>query len=148
APECLGRAIGVAVGGALAAAFLLLSAVCYRVLAEPSIVAGHAVGNVLLVLSYLFRGPALAGPLALLEFSAGSLALRAVLLPRWLGWLGIVAGASSLLSTLYLLVPFDNRSVLYAILLLAAVLGFLWLGLGGIALALPGGWTTARRRAR
>ena len=137
APSCWGRALVVAAAGTLAAAFLLLSALSYRVLALPSIAGDPDVGRAILVLSYLAGGPALAAPLGLLEIAAASLALRGVLLPRWLGWLGIVAGAISLLSTLYLFSSLDNRSWLYAVLLLGAVLSLAWIFLAGIVLALP-----------
>jgi hypothetical protein len=122
-------------GGATAGAFLLLSALVYRALAEGDVVRDHALAHTLVVLSYLAGGPGAAVPLAL-PIAAGSLvALRGSrILPRWTGWLGAGAVAVSLLSASTLLGPMDNSSLLYGVLLLAAVLGFLWLVLTSVLL--------------
>lgn len=64
--------------------------------------------------------------------------MNRLLLPRWIGWLGIVT--ASLASALTMLGPIDNPSAIYAILLLAAVLGVAWFVSASLTL------TTTRRR--
>lgn len=123
-------------GGVAGAIFLLLSAVFYRVLAEPAVAHDAALTHAMLVASYLAGGPAIAVPLAFLIGAAVPTALRGSLLPRWLGWLGIAAVIASLASALTMLGPANNRSPIYAILLLAAVLGFAWLVLASLVLAI------------
>lgn len=122
------------VGGTTAAGFLLLSALCYRVLAEPEVAHDASLSHALLVLSYLAGGPAISAPLTL-QISAGAvLAVRRLVLPRWTGWLGVAAAAVSLASAAVLLGPMNNHTILYGILLLAAVLGFLWVFAASAAL--------------
>ena len=121
-------------GGVAAAVFLLLSAVFYRVLSEPAVAQDAALAHALLVASYLAGGPAISVPLALLIGAAVPTALHGRLLPRWLGWLGITAVAVSVASALSMLGPTNNRSAIYGILLLAAVLGFAWLLLASLVL--------------
>jgi hypothetical protein len=53
------------VGGAIAAAFLLLSALIYRTLAEPEIARDPALARALVIITYLAGGPAIAVPLTL-----------------------------------------------------------------------------------
>ena len=118
-----------------AAVFLLLSAVFYRVLSEPVVAQDAALAHAVLVGSYLAGGPAISVPLALLVGAAVPTALNGRLLPLWLGWLGIAAVAVSLSSALTMLGPTDNRSAIYGILLLAAVLGFAWLFSSSLVLA-------------
>jgi len=126
-------------GGVAAAVFLLLSAIFYRILTEPAVAQDAALAHAMLVASYLAGGPAISVPFALLVAAAVPTALRGSLLPRWIGWLGIAAVAVSVASTLTMLGPANNRSAIYGILLLAAVLGFAWLLSASLAL-------TARRR--
>jgi hypothetical protein len=122
-------------GGATAAAFLLLSALVYRALAEPSVVRDPGLTHALVVISYLAGGPAIAVPLALLIAAGALAALREGLLPRWTGWLGVAAAVVSVTSAATLLGPMNNSSVLYGVLLLAAILGFLWTFVSSIQLA-------------
>jgi hypothetical protein len=114
-------------GGATAAAFLLFSALAYRTLAEPTVMDDAALAHALVVISYLTGGPAIAAPLALPIIAASLLALRGALLPRWTGWLGLCAAALGLASTGTLLGPTNNSTALYGVLLLAAILAFIWL---------------------
>jgi hypothetical protein len=122
-------------GGVSAGAFLLASALVYRVLAEPIVVRDPALLHALVVLSYLAGGPAIAVPLALPVAAGAILALRRALLPRWTGWLGCVAAPMGAVSAVVLLGPMNNSSVSYGILLLAAILGFLWTFVTSVALA-------------
>lgn len=122
-----GLAVLPLAGGTLAAAFLLLSALIYRALAEPSVAHNPALTHALVVTSYLAGGPGVAVPLVL-PIAAGVLAaLRYGLLPRWTGWLGVSAAGVSLISAATLLGPMNNSSALYGVLLLAAILSFVWI---------------------
>lgn len=126
-PGGAGRMGSLALGGGLtAAAFLLLSALAYRVLAERSVVHDPALTHALVVVSYLAGGPAIAVWLALPIAAGTTTALRGGPLPRWTGWLGLAAAAVSLLSAATVLGPMNNSSWLYGVLLIAAVLGLLW----------------------
>jgi hypothetical protein len=118
-------------GGVTAAAFLLLSAVCYRVLAEPETANDAALAHAMLVASYLAGGPAISVPLALLIAAT----IRRAGLPRGVDLLGVVTAAVCLLAALGMLGPANNTSAIYGILLLAAVLGFAWLVLASLFLA-------------
>jgi hypothetical protein len=114
-------------GGGAAATFLLLSALVYRVLAEPTVARDPALTHALLVFSYLAGGPGVAIPLAL-PIMAGSLtSFRRELLPAWVGWLGSGAVIACVISTGILLGPMSNSSVLYGVLLVAAVLSLIWM---------------------
>jgi len=114
-------------GGGTAAAFLLLSALVYRVLAEPAVARDPALTHGLLVFSYLAGGPGITIPLAL-PIAAGSLtAFRRELLPAWAGWLGSAAVIACVLSTAILLGPMSNSSFWYGVLLVAAVLSLVWI---------------------
>jgi hypothetical protein len=115
------------VGGALAAAFLLLSALIYRALAEPEIVRDPALAHALVVISYLAGGPAISVPLTLPIGAGTAVALRGSQLPRWTAWLGVPAALTSLISAVTLLGPMNNTSATYSVLLLAAVLGLVWI---------------------
>jgi hypothetical protein len=122
-----GRLGSLALGGGLAAAaFLLLSALAYRVLAERSVIHDPALTHALVVVSYLAGGPAIAVWLALPVAAGTAVALRGGPLPRWTGWLGLAAVAVSLLSAATMLGPMNNSSWLYGVLLIAAILGLLW----------------------
>ncbi len=61
--------------------------------------------------------------------------LRQLTLARWSGWLGVAAVVFSVLSAGILLGPMNNSSARYGLLLLAAVLGFVWTFVTSIALA-------------
>jgi hypothetical protein len=122
-------------GGVAAAVFLLLSAVFYRVLSEPSVAQDAALAHAMLVASYLAGGPAISVPMAFLIGATVPTALRGRLLPRWLGWFGIAAVSVSVASALSMLGPTNNSSAIYGILLLAAVLGFAWLFSASLVLA-------------
>ncbi len=123
------------VGGALAAAFLLLSALIYRALAEPEIVRDPALAHALVVISYLAGGPAISVPLTLPIGAATAVALRGSPLPRWTAWLGVPAALTSLISAVTLLGPMNNTSATYSVLLLAAVLGLVWIFATSLLLA-------------
>lgn len=104
-----------------------MSALFYRVLAEPAVAQDPTFAHSMLVASYL-AGSAITLPLALLVAAAVPTAWRRRLLPRWTGWLGIVTVAMlSFASALTMLGPTNNHSAINAILLLAAVLSFSWL---------------------
>lgn len=122
-------------GGIAAAVFLLLSALFYRLLSEPAVAQDPALAHAMLVASYLAGGPAISVPLTLLVAAAIPNALHRLLLPRWLGWLGVVTVAACIASALTMLGPTDNHSAIYAILLLAAILGFAWLASASLTLA-------------
>ncbi len=123
-------------GGVTAAVFLLLSAILYRVLAETAVAEDAALAHALLVASYLAGGPAISVPLALLIGAAVPHSLSGSLFPRWIGWLGSAAVTVSVASSLTMVGPTNNHSAVYGVLLGAAVLGFAWLGLASLALAL------------
>ncbi len=89
----------------------------------------------MLVASYLAGGPAISVPLALLIGATVPTALNRLLLPRWIGWLGVAAAAVSFASALFMLGPADNHAPSYGLLLLAAVLGFAWLVSASLVLA-------------
>jgi hypothetical protein len=122
-------------GGVVAAAFLALSALCYRVLAEPAVLVDAGLAHALVVLSYLAGGPAITVFLTLPIGAVSVRSLREGGLPRWCGRLGVAALVVSAASALWLLGPMDNRSALYGVLLLAAVLGFGWLVAVSVVLA-------------
>jgi hypothetical protein len=126
------RSIGIRVaalaltGGIIAAAFLAMSALCYRVLAEHSVASDPALAHALVVLSYLAGGPAIGVPLALTA-GAFAAAIQHESLPGWLYWLSIVAAVLGVASATSMLGPTNNGSLVYGVLLLAAVLLFVWL---------------------
>jgi len=114
-------------GGIIAAAFLALSALCYRVLAEHSVASDPALAHALAVLSYLAGGPAIGVPLALTAGAFAAAIQHERTLPGWLYWLSIVAAVLGVASATTMLGPTNNSSLVYGILLLAAVLLFAWL---------------------
>jgi len=113
-------------GGIIAAVFLAMSALCYRVLAEHSAASDPALAHALVVLSYLAGGPAIGVPLALTA-GAFAAAIQHERLPGWLYWLSIVAAVLGVASATSMLGPTNNGSLVYGVLLLAAVLLFAWL---------------------
>jgi hypothetical protein len=121
-------------GGAIAAAFLLLSAVCYRTLAEPAVARDAPLAHALVVLSYLAGGPAIAVPLVPMVAIVAAAALREQILARWIGWLGVVTAVCGAACASTFLGPTNNRSAKYGVLLLGAVLMFAWLVITSIAL--------------
>ena len=114
-------------GGIIAAAFLAMSALCYRVLAEESVASDPALAHALVVLSYLSGGPAIGVPLALTAGAFAAAMRRERTLPGWLWWLSIAAVVLGVASATTMLGPTNNGSLVYAVLLLAAVLLFAWL---------------------
>ncbi len=121
-------------GGAIAAAFLLLSALCYRTLAEPAVAGDAPLAHALVVLSYLAGGPAIAVPLVAMVGVVTAAALREQLLARWIGWLGFVSAVCGAACASTLLGPTNNHSATYGILLLGALLMFVWLVVTSITL--------------
>jgi hypothetical protein len=121
-------------GGAIAAAFLLLSALCYRTLAEPTVARDAPLAHALVVLSYLAGGPAIAVPLVPMVGIVAAATMRERILARWTGWLGVVAAVCGAACASTLLGPTNNHSATYGILLLGAVLMFAWLVVTSIAL--------------
>jgi len=121
-------------GGAIAAAFLLLSALCYRTLAEPTVARDAPLAHALLALSYLAGGPAIAVPLVPMVGVVAAATLREQILARWTGWLGVVTAVCSAACASTLLGPTNNHSATYGILLSAAVLTFVWLIVTSVAL--------------
>jgi len=121
-------------GGAIAAAFLLLSALCYRTLAEPTVARDAPLAHALLVLSYLAGGPAIAVPLVPMVGVVAAATLRNHILPPWTGWLGVATAVCGAACASTLLGPTNNHSATYAVLLLGAVLMFAWLVITSIAL--------------
>lgn len=114
-------------GGIIGAAFLALSALCYRVLAERSVAGDPALAHGLLVLSYLAGGPAIGVPLALTAGAFAAAIRRERTLPGWLWWLSTVAAVLGVATVTTLLGPTNNSSAAYGLLLLGAVALFAWL---------------------
>jgi hypothetical protein len=114
-------------GGIIAASFLAMSALCYRVLAEHPVASDPALAHALVVLSYLAGGPAIGVPLALTAGAFAAAIQHERTLPGWLYWLSIVAAVLGVASATSMLGPTNNGSLVYGVLLLAAVLLFSWL---------------------
>lgn len=114
-------------GGGAAATFLLLSALIYRVLAEPSVARDPALAHALLVLAYLAGGPGITLPLTLPIAASSLTSFRRQLLPGWVGWLGSVAVLACAASSAVLLSAMDNSSFGYGALIVAAVLSLIWM---------------------
>src|SRR3984957_5578212 len=108
------------VGGSCAAAFLLLSALCYWTLAEPAAARDPSLAHVLVVLSYLAGGPGISVPLVLPAGAVAAAIRQERLLPTWIGWLSLLATFFGAVSATTMLGPANNSSVSYGILLLAA----------------------------
>jgi len=121
-----GAAVALA-GGIIAAAFLALSALCYRALAEHSVASDPALAHALVVLSYLAGGPAIGVPLALTAGAFAAAIRHERTLPGWLWWLSTVAVVLGVASATTMLGPTDNSSLVYGVLLLGAVVLFAWL---------------------
>ena len=139
--SCLGTP--ALVGGSCAAAFLLLSALCYRALAEPAVARDPSLAHVLVVLSYLAGGPGIGVPLVLPAGAVAAATRRERVLPAWIGWLSLLAAFFGAASATTMLGPANNSSAIYGILLLAALLMFAWLIATSVALAArPRGQTT------
>jgi hypothetical protein len=126
-----GRAALALAGGGAAAVFLLLSALCYRVLAEPAVARDPALAHGLVVTSYLAGGPAITVPLALAAIAV----VTERLVPGWSRWLALAAAIVGLACATTILGPTDNRSATYGILLLGAALMFAWLLVTSLLLA-------------
>lgn len=131
-----GVAASALAGGVVAAVFLLLSALCYRTLAEPAVASDAPLAHALLVLSYLTGGPAIAVALLPMIGVVAAATLRERILARWTGWLGVLTAVFGAASASTLLGAANNHSATYGILLLGAVLAFAWLIVTSIALVL------------
>ena len=123
-------------GGIIAAAFLAMSALCYRVLAEHSVASDPALAHALVVLSYLAGGPAIGVPLALTAGAFAAAIRHEPTLPGWLWWLSIVAVVLGVASATTMLGPTTNGSLVYGVLLLAALLLFAWLVASSLVLVI------------
>jgi hypothetical protein len=121
-------------GGVIGAAFLALSALSYRVLAERSVAGDPALAHGLLVLSYLAGGPAIGVPLALTAGAFAAAIRRGQTLPVWLWWLSTVAAVLGVATVTTLLAPANNSSAVYGVLLLGAVALFVWLVASSVVL--------------
>ncbi len=128
-------------GGIIAAAFLAMSALCYRVLAEHAVASDPALAHALVVLSYLAGGPGIGVPLALTAGASAAAIRHEQTLPGWLYWLSVVAVVFGVASATTMLGPTNNRSLVYGVLLLAALVLFAWLVASSVVLA-----SRARRR--
>ena len=122
-------------GGIIAATFLAMSALSYRVLAERSVASDPALTHALVVLSYLAGGPAIGVPLALTAGAFAAAIRHERTFPGWLCWLSIAAGVLGAASATTMLGPTNNGSVVYGVLLLAALLLFAWLVASSVVLA-------------
>lgn len=90
-----GLALG---GGALAAAFFLLSGLLSWALSRPVTVELLALVRALHDLTFLAGGPAHVSLLGLFVGAGSIAASKTKVLPRWIDWVGIVAAVLSLLS--------------------------------------------------
>ncbi len=122
-------------GGICAAVFLALSAICYRVLAEASVARDAPLAHGVVVASYLAGGPAIGAPLAFTTAALTAAVRSRDRLPAWNIWLGALATVLGAASATTFLGPANNSSVVYGILLLAAVVMFVWLVMTSFALA-------------
>ena len=121
-------------GGVIGAAFLALSALTYRVLAERSVAGDPALAHGLVVLSYLAGGPAIGAPLALTAAAFAATIRHQRTLPGWLSWLSMVAAFLGFATLTALLGPTNNSSATYGLLLLGAVALFAWLVASSVVL--------------
>lgn len=121
-------------GGITGAAFLALSALCYRVLAEQSVAADAALAHALVVLSYLAGGPAIGVPLALTAGAFAAAIRGERTFSVWLWWLSVVATVFGVATATTLLGPTNNSSAAYGVLLLGAVALFAWLVASSVVL--------------
>jgi hypothetical protein len=118
-------------GGALAAVFLLMSALLGWVLALTAAGLGLDIVGTLRDLNFLTGGAAHVASLGLFVGAASIAALRARVLPRWNLWLGIGAAALSILSLASLV--FFPATILLPI---GRLLSLIWSIAAGLVLAL------------
>lgn len=118
-------------GGALAALFLLASALLGLMLALTASGSGLDLVDTLRSLNFLSGGTLHVASLGLFVGAASISALRAKALPPWIPWLGFVASALSILSLASLL--FFPATIL---LPLGRLLSFVWCIAVGLVLAL------------
>jgi hypothetical protein len=109
-------------GGAIAASFLLLSALLYWVLTRSEVATETGTAEATLLLSYMAGGPAILIPAIPLLAVTSLVGARAGFIPPWLMRLGLAGAAISLLSPIGLL--WDEA---FALMLVAALLFFVWL---------------------
>jgi len=110
------------VGGALAAAFLLLSGLLSWVLSRPATSEVVSLLRTVQDLAFLVGGPAHVVSLAALTGAGSLAALGTGSLPRWVAWMGIAAAVVSLLCVVSLL--WTPASVLIP---LGRLLSFVWI---------------------
>jgi hypothetical protein len=103
APGQTGATTAVALGGGVAAAFLALNALVQWVLTHPEVAGQPALVRALSFLFWTLGGTGGVAWLGLLLAGASLVALRARLLPRWLGLAGLAVAGISVLSLLTLL---------------------------------------------
>jgi hypothetical protein len=124
------RTTGLA-GGFIAASFLLLSAFLYVLGADP-IVKNPSVFRAVLLLSWLCGGPGVLVPLGVMIASTtGDRDL-----PRWLRRAGLFAAVLGVASLSVVLVAPSDTSVLFGVLLAAAITGLAWMLTASIVLGL------------
>jgi hypothetical protein len=109
-------------GGAIAAGFLLLSALLYWVLTRSEVATEPGTAEATLLLSYMAGGPAILIPAVPLLAVTSIVGARAGFIPSWLMRLGFAGAAISLLSPIGLL--WDDA---FALMLVGALLFFVWL---------------------
>jgi hypothetical protein len=107
--ELLARA--ALAGGIVAASILLLSAIAFSIIAEPSLAGEASVARALLLVAYLAGGPAFVAPLALTIAAISLLGRREKALPRWISLPGLATAAIALLPLATLLGSAEGRSL-------------------------------------
>ncbi|MFZ0305220.1 MAG: hypothetical protein WAL75_21195 [Terracidiphilus sp.] len=121
-------------GGLIAALLSLLEAAVVWILVQPGIadVPGHSAPLVraLYLFAFMLDGPAYAGSLGLCLAGLSVAGLIGRLLPRWLGWTGLVIAALGELSFLSMLAPGFGM-----LIPMTRFPGYLWLILVGFVLS-------------
>ncbi len=133
--------------GVLAAAFLLLSALLFWVLALPATIAHPDLLRVLLAFSYLAGGPpGLVLPLAVFVGAASVLATRRGSLPRWVSSGGKVVGVVGSLSCVAVLDQLLGMDHPFwtVVLLPSMVLAVAWILVASAVLTARVGYQTAQ----
>jgi hypothetical protein len=139
--ELVGRTIGemgalpslTLGGGAVSAAFLLLSALCLWVLSREATLADPALVRTLHDLVYLTGGPAHVAAFAPFLGALGIATVRSRVLPAWIGWIAVAAAILSLPSLAALL--WQPAAYLLPI---ARLITYAWILV--VSLALMVGW--------
>lgn len=123
-------------GGAVAAAFLMLSALCLWILAREETAAEPALVRALHDLTYLAGGPAHVAALAPFLGATALATHRSGVLPGWIAWLGLAAAVASLPAVVALL--WEPAAFLLPV---ARLLTYAWIF--AVSLALAFGWPPA-----